>query len=40
MEDALSDVPGNSLSDALGDNPSELEPTTQSKIASMPKMME
>jgi len=40
MEDALSDGPGDNLSDVLGDIPSEPEPTMQSKIASMRKMME
>ena len=40
MEDALSNGLGDNLSDVLGDNPSEPEPTTQSEIASMQKMME
>jgi hypothetical protein len=35
MENALSDGQGDNLSDVLGDNPSEPEPTTQSEIASM-----
>jgi len=40
MDDALSDGLGDHLSDVLGDNPSKPEPTTQSKIVSMRKMME
>jgi hypothetical protein len=40
MEDALSDGLGENLSDVLGDNPCKPEPTTQSEMASMPKMME
>jgi len=40
MEAALSDGLGDNLSDVLGDNPSQPEPTTQSEIASMRKMME
>jgi len=40
MEHALSDGLRDNLSDVLGYNPSEPEPTTQSDIASMRKMME
>jgi len=40
MQDALSDDLGDNLSDVLGYNPSEPEPTTQSEIASMRKKME
>jgi hypothetical protein len=40
MDDALRDNLGNNLSDILADNPSKPEPTTQSEIASMRKMME
>ena len=40
MEDALSDGLRDNLSDVLGDNPSEPEPTAQSKLTSMRKMME
>jgi hypothetical protein len=40
MEDALSDGLGDNLSDILGNNPSEPEPTTQSEVASMRKTME
>jgi tRNA A37 N6-isopentenylltransferase MiaA len=40
MEDALSDGLGDNLSDILGNNPSEPEPTTQSEVASMLKTME
>ena len=40
MEQDLSDGQGDDLSAILGDNPSEPEPTMQSEIASMRKMME
>jgi hypothetical protein len=40
MEDALSNGLGDNLSDVLGEDPSKPEPTTQSEIVSMPKMME
>jgi hypothetical protein len=40
MEDTLSDGLGDNLGDVLGDKPSESEPTTQSEITSMRKMME
>jgi hypothetical protein len=39
-EDVLTDSLGDNLCDVLGDNSSEPEPTTQSEIASMRKMME
>jgi hypothetical protein len=40
QEDALCDDLCNNLSDVLDDNPREPEPTTQSEISSMRKMME
>jgi hypothetical protein len=40
MEQVLSDGLGDNLSDFLGDNAREPEPTTQYEIASMRKMME
>jgi len=40
MEDTLSEGLGDNLSDVLRDNPSDPEPTTQSEIASMEKMMQ
>jgi small-conductance mechanosensitive channel len=40
MEDTLSNGLGDNLRDVLGDNPGEPEPTTESEIASMRKMME
>jgi hypothetical protein len=40
MEHALSDSLGDNLSNVPDDNSLELEPTTQSEIASMRKMME
>ena len=41
MEDALSDGLGDNLSEVMSDNPTNVpEPTTQSEIGSMRKMME
>jgi len=40
MEEDLSDGQGDNLRDVLGDNLSKPEPTMQSEIASMSKMME
>jgi small-conductance mechanosensitive channel len=40
MEDALSDGLADNLRDVLGDNPCEPEPTIQSEIASIRKMLE
>ena len=40
MEDASNKGLGDNLSDVLGDNPSKPEPTTQSEIATMRKMMD
>jgi len=40
IHDALTNSPGDNLSNVLGNNPSELEHTGQSEIASRQTMME